>query len=410
MIEQKENKIRNNGKALFILTCFSCYLLMSKMFFNESASVNGHFSTSLAAYQIAFLNIFFVFFVIISKLRIITVVKKDFQLSILIVYYILALISSIYSPLPIVSAYRALVGIGFYYVIVALFEVYKDYDYKTILRFIWLVLVFSFISSAIFFINRYGYKSMVFGIPSGYSALLSCVLSIYYFFFSDGKWLLDKALALFLLVISLYMKSFSANIAFVIAFMFLLILRHRYIMFLFIALTLLVSVNFGINYLESNPEQIVLGKPAGAYLIGSGRFAMYSAAFDLYYNKYDVMQKFFGGGFMAEREYLVDYNLTWSTDPHNSLITSLLGTGFFGALVYFIFILSPFLYLLKSSYRNNDAFIFAISVHLASIVYGVTSSQYIGTPSMILIITMFLLVHAKHRVKMSLIYSHGKVR
>lgn len=390
-------------RELLFLTIFAIYLLMSKLFFNEDSDVHGSFKASLAAYQVAMLNIVFIFGIILLRIKSLFVIKLEKQLIIIFSYYLFALISVVYSALPTVTAFRAFSGLGFYYAITVAINIYSNEHQIKLIKFLWVLLIFSFLSSLIFYIKHYGFN-IVFGISSGYSALIACLLALYYVFCAEKNTTINKFLAIALFVAAVYMKSFSAIISFIIAYLFLLFMNKQYIKFIILIAAIIIPINGAILYLSHNPEQIILGKPAGAYLIGSGRFDVYSAAADLYINRFDLIQKIIGVGFMSEREYLKYYDLTWSTDPHNSFIMSTLGLGIIGAIIYIVFVIFPFIYLGKESYRKSKEYVYSVATHLASVVYGITSSQYLGTPSVLLIVSTTFLLHAKYQVKKQSIY------
>ena len=162
----------------------------------------------------------------------------------------------------------------------------------------------------------------------------------------------------------------------------------RYFRFSLSAAVLLGGVLAGISYVENNIGNILLfGKPAEGFLTGSGRFILYSTAYEIYFNEFTLIQQIFGVGFMAERSLLEGRNLFWITDPHNSLILNALGLGAIGVLIYITFVAYPMFAVNKidRSYKK-----YWILFHVSSVVYGMTSSYYLGRPSFLLIFSLAL--------------------
>lgn len=380
-----------------LLIIFFTFLLLSKLFFNDEASVNGAFKASTAAYVVALMNIVFIITLIFFNLRVYEQLSNH-PLSVLIfIYYVLALCSTVYSPLPIVTAFRSLVGLGYLILISIVINTYKHLNMKCFMRFLWVILLSSFLSSLIFHIKNVGFN-FTFGVSSGYTALIACFIAQYFIVFdNDNKY--RKTIAVSLIVSAIYMKSFSAIISLYFSLLIIYSLKRNYILVIILILSVVIPSNMLYLYLLNNPEQLIFGKKAGAYLIGSGRFDVYQASWDLFFNKLEGVNSVAGVGFQAEREYLKDYNLTWSTDPHNSLITSMLGMGYLGGVVYFMYILYPFLGLLNRKLIKNKNFIYSISCHLGAVVYGVTSSQYLGAPTILMIVTTSMVLLSYKYVK-----------
>lgn len=375
-------------KKIKILIITMIYILLSKSFVNPDANVAGGFQESSAAYQVAMLSIFYIFSVILTDIHGIFKIKKNVNLILIGLYYVLALFSTVYSAIPLLTAFRGSMGIGFFFVILIIVRQYEKLPINEYIKFLWVVLISSFIASLIFHIRLNGYN-FVFGVSSGYSALIACFLAIYYYVFEKNKKYTFLKISI-LIIASFYMKSFSAIIALYFSILLILFLQRKYIKAIILVMVVILLANTIYLYLITHPTELIFGKPGGAYLIGSGRFALYSAAFDLYLNKLDSLQSTVGVGFMAEREFLKNYDLTWSSDPHNSFILSVLGMGVLGGIIYLLFIIVPFIYISNERIRKNKYYIFGISSHLGAVVYGVTSSGYLGTPSILLIVTASL--------------------
>jgi O-antigen ligase len=90
---------------------------------------------------------------------------------------------------------------------------------------------------------------------------------------------------------------------------------------------------------------------------------------------------------MAEREILRTYDLPWSSDPHNSLIVSMLGVGLPGVFLYLMGIgAAPLSYLKNAIKKENSEYGFFLTVHIMLVCYGITSSSFIAVPTFLLIV------------------------
>lgn len=382
-------------RKIYILTFL--FIILSKVFFNDSGDESGSFQASTAAYQVAVLNLSYIMGMMVLGFASLAYILRHTALITSGVYYLYALCSTVYSAIPLVTAFRGVMGLGFFYVVTIIVREFRDEPIESLVKFLWCILISSFFSSLIFYIGKYGYK-FVFGVPSGYSALIASFLIQYYAMFMKTS-ISKFVIIIILFIAAIFMKSFSAIIALYISFMFIFFMRGSVLLVTLMIVGPTLVSGYLYTYMINNPEILILGKPAGAYLIGSGRFALYEAAIDLYFNKFTFFQSFFGVGFMADREYLKLYDLTWSSDPHNSLILSSLGIGIVGAILYFIFVVSPFLQLRLSKYRRSKIYVWGLSVHLGAVVYGVTSSGYLGIPSVLFIASLSCLVTAYFKAK-----------
>lgn len=400
------NDLKIKYKFNLFLVITALYLLASKLFFNESASVNGGFEASGAAVKVAILSIFYILSILAVQLRSLFLIPKFSYIIVAYLYYIYAIMSAIYSPLTLVTSFKAFMGLGFVYVACISYRLLRNLEFEYIAKFLWVVYIASF-GGSLLFVLKYGDFNITSGVASGYSAAIGMLLVLYYLIvFNEVTTVVTKikllALIFIISCLSLYMKSFSAVIGF-----YFVLLMHWYltgkIIRVFSCLLLTVFL-FGsvVVFLEANPTMLILNKPAGAYLIGSGRFDMYAACIDLFQNKFSIIDKTFGIGYMAEREYLKFYTeLTWSTDPHNSLAVSVLGLGYIGGGLYSLFVLLPYFKLMSIKKKNiSKQFHFGICAHTMGVVYGITSSQYIGSASILFfVVTACVMVGLEKPIK-----------
>lgn len=96
---------------------------------------------------------------------------------------------------------------------------------------------------------------------------------------------------------------------------------------------------------------------------------------------------------MAERVLLMNKDLPWVTDPHNSIILSGLGLGLVGIVLYAVFAISPFFTLRRRVHSPEEKKYLKVWLffHLQSLLFGLTSSLYIGRPSFLGIFSLSML-------------------
>lgn len=387
----------------YYISLIIVYFFLTKIIVNTDSDVAGTFKSSSIAYIIAVLTLLFIFIIIIKRYRNLAKLPIGFYFLIPLFYYLDALLFSFFSLIPQISIFRAITGVGFVLVAISIgkflsrfsLKIQIKYFYKTILYlFIWGVV------ANVFYHFIYKSNISIINLQAGYMALLSIYLSLWHFinykYDSNNKQFL---LFLFFFIITFFLHSFSAFIAFYIGIIYILIFTNQKYLGMILFIVPIVSMSFIINYLNLNPDIWILGKPAAAYLIGSGRFEIYEASFDAF-SKLDFLHQFIGIGFMSERDLLSSYKLSWSTDPHNSFIISLLGMGLIGSFTYILFIIFPFFkkkYILKNF--DNIIYLKWIVLHITFTVYGITSSSYIGVPSFQLVFfIIFSYIIFKHKL------------
>lgn len=366
------------------------YFFLTKIIVNTDTDVSGSFQSSNAAYVVAFLTLLFIWFIVVRNYRKLLKLPTDWYFILPLIYYMNALIFSYISLIPQISFFRAISGIGFVFVALSIGKYLSRFEFKIQIEYFYKIILYLFAGGTISNIfYHYIYKSnfSITDFQAGFMALLSIYLSLWHFI--NYKYTLLKKeflLFLFFFAITFLLHSFSAFISFYFALVYILIFTNQKYLGSFLIILPVTSISYVVSFLNSNPDMWILGKPAGAYLIGSGRFVIHEASFDLYYSKLDFLQQIIGIGFMAERNLLSTYELTWSTDPHNSFIVSLLGMGIMGAILYICFIIFPFLkkkFLLTTLDKNT--YLKWIVLHIVFSVYGITSSSYLGVPTFQLI-------------------------
>ncbi len=379
---------------IYYILVIAAYILLGKLIFNTSANPAGKFHASAAAYFFAIVTIWFIIFINIKHIRTITTIPNKWIFKLPLLYYTYALFFSPLSLIPMVSLFRAISGIGFVIASISIGKSLSKYPLekriKTFSKILILILIVGIISNYLFqavYLKIYSPLQL----KAGYIGLICTYLSLWYlidYYTKHKKKYLF--LSLFLLFSASLLHSFSAYIAYYAAFIYLSFYLRKYLQAILLTAIPLYLLPIIIHYLKTHPYKIILGKPAAAYLIGSGRFEVYMAAIDAFINKLNEINKIFGVGFMAERDILASYHLTWSSDPHNSFLMSLLGLGLIGTLLYTGYIIAPFFYIKKLRKLYNENYVLKwIGMHIMFSIYGLTSSSYLATPSIQLI--LFLL-------------------
>jgi len=239
------------------------------------------------------------------------------------------------------------------------------------------------------------------GIPSGYITVMVLYFAIYnlinYYDFKKRKYLVRFFL---ITILASYLNSFSAHLALLFSILVLLFYKKKYLFLIMITTFLVIGFFFTISFLENNLDLVINNKPAGVYLIGSGRFSIYIASLELY-KSLDIGHQIFGLGFMSERNLLSAYGLTWSIDPHNSFIRSVLGLGAVGGALYIFFSVYPFIIYPKLKKINKNIALKWLMMHTMFLIYGITSSTYLGTPSIqlfvFIIFSQLLIYHLRKK-------------
>jgi hypothetical protein len=240
-------------------------------------------------------------------------------------------------------------------------------------------------------------RSILWGIPSDFVAML--LLFVYFVDYSIKRSMKGLLKIVGVSIACLFLNSFSSYLAIIAGMLIFFLETKKYVQFAMVAIVLSVGMLAGISYLENNIGNfLLLSKPAEAYLTGSGRFILYTTAYEIYLNEFSLLQQIFGVGFMAERSLLEGRDLFWITDPHNSLILNALGLGAVGILIYLSFVAYPMFASnkLDRSYKKHWIFF-----HFSSVVYGMTSSYYLGRPSFLLMFSLVLyqIVRSDNRQK-----------
>jgi hypothetical protein len=305
-------------------------------------------------------------------------------------YYVLGLLTVPFSLAPSLSLYRAASGVGF---VLAAWAIGRDLrasgipSGRLVRLWLWTVFVSGIVSNMIFWwlVNP---RSGMRGLPSGYVVVIGLYLALLYLWDLRVRVHAPSVTrAVALLVGSLWLTNASAYVAFGAGLVWRYLRRGT----LWVAALQLGAIFTGTAWLlaevTQNPDAVYFNKPAGAFLTGSGRFAMYERALQVFAD-FSLPQKLLGVGFMAERSVLAGGGLAWSTDPHNSFLLSLLGLGAAGASIYLMFVLAPFLQRHRRSRASGGDAERWLAFHVMCVVYGTSSSQYLGTPSVLLLVSL----------------------
>jgi len=373
-------------KSLNILY-LAIYIICIKLITNVDGSPTGKVEVSFNAYLSIFFTLLFIICIFLSNVR--YAVKFDNHPAILLptAYYVYALLASFFSIYAEMSFYRSFIGICFcligFYIGKAAFQK-KDQAFFENASF--LILFFGVFGVLVFNIMHKDIKDLMY-LQGGFIALIAAYISLSYLInYYESKRDFNLFYFLFFFGVCVFLNSFSSFLALnACIFLVLYFYKRRFLLVFFLVL-FFIFLYFFFSYVASNPDQLVLGKPAGAYLTGSGRFAIYQGAIEVY-SSLPLFQKIFGVGFMAEREVLSQLDLTWNIDVHNSFLSTLLGLGILGGFIYLLCMLAPFFYLKRLKKNINHVLLFKwIVFHSLCFIYGITSSTYIAVPSVIFII------------------------
>ena len=393
---QKPKKILLNKYFILLATCF----FVNKMIFNESGSPQGGFNTNVSLYLNAAATVFFALIAFLTQKRLLNIVGYTPYLLVYI-FYFFSLFTTLYSGIKVLTLYNALLGLLFILFSQALLksivfisntgaELFRHFN-KLVLTLAITMIGTTTLFELVFLKNYEFYRT---GIGADFSVLL-----LLYFFISKflfRKTIFNLLFMLLALVFSTKLNSFSSYLSVLVGLLVYLLLTGRFLIFsLFtsVSITLVFSATM---FLTNNLDLVINNKPAAAYMSGSGRFAYYIEAINVITNEFSNSELFFGRGFMAERVYMEGRGLFWVTDPHSSALTSFLGLGGIGLLLYLTFILHPFLYyhskknLIVNSCSLKEIQLLLVFHSIAS-AYGMTSSYYLGRPSFLLILGLVAL-------------------
>lgn len=364
-----------------------------KLIFNESGSPLGGFNANTTLIINASVTLLVLAFIAIkkkSKLKI----PSNAMFILALIYYVIAFTSTAYSPLPLITSYNSIIGVFFVYTAAAISEYVENIEsnkerYQWLLSFILKFSVASILTNALFYFIYFGEKDFFTnGVSADFTAALVLFCSISYYHLNKG---FRSCVYLFIaILISFKLNSFSSLMSISVGYCFFCLYNKNYIKLSFIMLTIGFSSVIFYTFLidHQGSELIINNKPVNAYLTGSGRFDYYLAAVDVL-TESSFTKLLFGSGFMAERVLMEGKGLSWVTDPHNSLLLSILGMGIIGVLLYVSFALYPFFKVNMLNPKNNiqPHWIF---FHVTFLSYGMTSSYYIGRPTVILIFSLIL--------------------
>jgi O-antigen ligase len=320
-------------------------------------------------------------------------IRLDGLFLITFLYYIVTAVSATYSLNKLITLYWSFVGLGFYLVSLYLAEFILEKALTVKNAFILLNTFLLRYSVMIVFVNIIFYllyfqsKFSFLGVSSDFAAML-----MLYATFSTAILKNTQRYWLFFLmaiVASAFLNSFSSIISIIVGIIVYLFISGKYKTSILIVIFILFSANIFYFYLLQNiGEYVFLDKNAEAFLTGSGRFNLYEISLQIYLDEFSIFRKIFGVGFMGERAVLEGRDLGWITDPHNSFILNMLDLGIIGIIFYIIFTVYPFVYLRFMPVEKVKFSRLFLFFHISCIVFGLTSSYYIGKPSIVLIFSL----------------------
>ena len=217
---------------------------------------------------------------------------------------------------------------------------------------------------------------------AGIGALFALYLALWHLVaFTQRHRKKDFLWALNFIAVGLYLNSFSSVLAFTLALLVLLLFSGRYFLFLLATFGLIAAGIGFFLYLSVNLDAVIFNNPARAFLIGTGRIAIYEYALQVY-QELPLARKLFGVGFMAEREYPVGSSLSWTINVHNSFLSNLVGTGLVGLCQSLLLAIVPFFTFKKLQNRlGKEVALKWISLHVMFLASGFTSIGYPSQPS-----------------------------
>lgn len=385
---------KNSPSITWMLLAVFFVVLLQRITINTDASATGNFSVSSAAYVVAGSTLILIFSAFVFYSRGFALIHKNSTNISILLFYIFAALTSITSLLPLLSAFRAVSGVG----IVLAAAAYGRYIAKRmdetfesqIFLLAFSILVAYSVGSAIFQTRILG--APLFPLRGGMGAAIAFCMVVWKFIdFSHSRRSNDLFYVVVFCIIATSLNSASAIIAFLAAMLLLQLVNGRYLFFT-IGLIAMISFLIGfIAFLEANIDSIIFNKPARAYLIGTGRFPLFEYAAELYWRNTPIERQIFGYGFMAERELLQYSELSWTTNLHNSMLSNLLGTGLIGFLLAAAFLISPFVAFrtIKKKVGSRLANKW-IGTHLIFMFFGLTSADYPNSPSWLLLLFLAL--------------------
>jgi hypothetical protein len=390
--------VRFDRQKLAIVLLVAMVYIPGRLLFNSEGDVTGAVQANAMLFANAIVTLFFAFVLCLQR-RALTRIYVRGLFGVSLAYYLLAFLSTLYSGMMIVTAYQATIGLLFTIAgcavgrMIAAARPTMAERFELLMEVILLFSVFAVCANAVYFFIYFGVTDFLkHGVPSDFVVVL--VLFCFYVRLSTRRCSPLVCFQLFmLLVFALFLKSFSAIASFGVALIIISVYEGRFLRAFGLAAVAILGALALFSFAAAGiGEADFMGKPAEAYLTGSGRFDLYMAAVDVFFNEFSSIQTVFGAGFMAERLLLMDRGLPWITDPHNSIILSGLGLGGLGLTLYFSYLLAPFYLFRKIATRVERKYmVFWVFFHYFSAFFGWTSSFYIGRPSFLAIFSLAFL-------------------
>lgn len=336
-----------NKSYLFLLI----FLAINNLIYNDSGDVSSDLSINATHYIIGILNIIFVIVLIFlnPKFRFTPLGKS--------IFYILPflVISSIIS-----FSFQGLYNVFIFFQIILLgsYIANNSPNYQDKIR----IIIF-------YCITVYLMKMITIYLRDGtFSFFVPIDKTVVFLLFVSTQ--INNIKGKFYFLLAILGRSLSGFGSFVISFMFV---RYRKLFWIssiliFFFFTTLISI------LENNVGQaFIYDKNIEHLLTGSGRFELYVKGFGEYFNS-SLHNLIFGYGYMTERSVLSNLDLTWSSDPHNAILRSLLGSGLIGLVSLFYIYFKTYKYVVY----NNKLKVLVISIIIFSqfnTVYGLKPNE-----------------------------------
>lgn len=380
------------GKKYFKISPLLAFLIIDYIIFTLF-SVQG--DASSYSNSIGSSHITIAFFSLLNVIAFILILKQGvgFQKSI-VIYYLIVVVFGFFSLNVFQSIFFGIKGLLFTFLASGFSQNGLESNMKDFLRFSVLI----FIPSLINAILANG------DVQLGIIIVFWLVSALYYL--RKRLNILGIVLVVF---IGINMHSHSGLLAAVIAFLFVGILHKRWL-YKLIAIgcfgIISMAVTYLIGFFQANLAQDFLGKPAGAYLTGSGRFDLFIEVLSIYQESGFNLRTIFGYGYNMERLLLRDSGLTWTTDPHNSMLRSLVTGGYLLLGVWLSFILGQTLLFIRCARTvSNYSSYFLLWSWLLIVFYGFTSSHMLANPTQMI----FIILSLRHG-RMEVLWNHRKAK
>lgn len=369
MLENK--KIKTNRRELIFLGCWLILKILDHVLANRVDPDSAFVASANHLYLISsniFISILLIYFLINYKK-----LHYNNYIGLQLVLYLYYFCTSAWSDMLIVSAGQSvysLINLIFGYVIAKI--AITDNLEKSMLNFL---IIWSKILLVEYFV-----KVVVIGglfVPLDEKSLIAAV--VFYGFIVINKSTIWSKFCFILIFIG---NSFSAVFA---AIVFWISVSRKFYGFFrkCILISILILCSYVIFLLLDAGLITIFGKSIEIMQSGSGRFGVWEALL-LEISKFDFLHLLFGRGYMSERAYLTQLDLTWGIDAHSNILQIMYGTGILGVLLVSMVWLWPltnrkFTKLTRFQPRLRS---YLVAANFSLLVFGATSSHYFSRPSL----------------------------